>query len=97
MTLLKNLFPDSIHVKTIALDTAEDTELWDYACDNNYLILSKDVDFISMSKIRGYPPKVIWIGLGNCATKTVVDYLRARYADIHAFAESPDQGLFVLL
>lgn len=28
----------------IKLDTATDAEVWDYACDNNYFIVSQDTD-----------------------------------------------------
>ena len=38
--LLADLFPNSTHVKTIGLNTATDIELWDYARDNDYLIVS---------------------------------------------------------
>lgn len=97
VTLLTNLFPDSTHVQDVGLDEAQDAELWDYARDNNYLILSKDIDFRMRSAIRGHPPKVIWIGIGNCSTKTVTDHLIDYYADIQTFARDPNRGLFVLL
>ena len=63
--LLADLFPNSTHVKMIGLNTATDTELWDYARDNDYLIVSKDTDFRNRGVIHGYPPKVIWIKLPN--------------------------------
>ncbi|MDE0013027.1 MAG: DUF5615 family PIN-like protein [Candidatus Poribacteria bacterium] len=42
VTLLADLFPNSTHVKMIGLNTATDTELWDYACNNDYLIAPDD-------------------------------------------------------
>ena len=42
---LADLFPNSIHVQDAGLDTAEDTEVWDYAYTNGYLVVSKDADF----------------------------------------------------
>lgn len=30
--------------------------------------MSKDADFHQMSFVRGAPPKIIWIRLGNCTT-----------------------------
>jgi predicted nuclease of predicted toxin-antitoxin system len=94
---LADLFPNSIHVKTIGLNTATDTELWNYARDNDYLIVSKDTDFSKRSAIQGYPPKVIWLRLGNCPTRTVEDMLRSHYLNLETFAKDPNQGLFVLL
>ncbi len=96
VTLLADLFPNSIHVKTIGLNTATDTELWDYARDNDYLIVSKDTDFRNRSVIHGYPPKVIWIRIGNCSTNVVEYNLRKHFADIKEFVRDVNAGLFIL-
>ena len=93
---LADLFPNSTHVKTIGLDTATDTELWDYARDNDYFIVSKDTDFRNRSVIHGYPPKVIWIRIGNCSTGAVENNLRKHFAEIKEFAGDANVGLFVL-
>ena len=94
--LLADLFPNSTHVKTIGLVTATDTELWDYAHDNDYFIVSKDSDFRNRSVIHGYPPKVIWIRIGNCSTSAVEHSLRNHFANIKEFARDANTGLFVL-
>ncbi len=94
--LLADLFPNSTHVKTIGLGTATDTELWDYARDNDYFIVSKDTDFRNRSVIHGYPPKVIWIRLGNCSTSAVEQNLRRHLVNIKEFARDENTGLFVL-
>ena len=94
--LLADLFPNSTHVKTIRLDTATDAELWDYARENDYFIVSKDTDFRNRSVIYGFPPKVIWIRIGNCSTSAVEENLRKHLADIKEFAKDANVGLFVL-
>jgi len=47
--------------------------------------VSKDDDFLPRSLVRGPPPKVIWVRLGNCTTGEVEALLRARHADVEAF------------
>jgi predicted nuclease of predicted toxin-antitoxin system len=91
------LFPDSTHVQDVGLDTADDTKLWDYARDNDYLIVSKDTDFSDRSAIHGFPPKVIWLRRGNCSTNTVEKILRNHYSDIEIFDRDPNTGLLILL
>lgn len=97
VTRLENLFPNSTHAQNIGLDTAPDSELWNYASENDYLIVSKDTDFGDKSAIHGYPPKVIWLRRGNCSTRTVEKILTDHYSDIQTFARNPDQGLLILL
>lgn len=96
MTRLADLFPNSTHVKTIGLNEAADAELWVYARDNDYLIVSKDTDFRNRSVIHGYPPKVIWLRLGNCSTNTFEQNLRKHYTDIKGFVRDANVGLLVL-
>ena len=94
---LADLFPNSIHVQEAGLDTAADTEIWDYAHTKEYLVVSKDADFGEKSAIHGHAPKVIWLRRGNCPTSTVEDILRNHYSDIQIFARDVNQRLLVLL
>ena len=89
-----DMFPDSTHVQNVGLDTADDTELWNYARDKDFLIVSKDVDFSDRSVIHGYPPKVIWLRRENCSTNTVEEILRNHYSDIKTFASDLNLGIF---
>ena len=40
-----DLYPDSAHVKTLALTNTDDSVIWEYAKVNNFAIVSKDADF----------------------------------------------------
>ena len=93
---LSDLFPGSIHVQTVNLDTADDNVLWAFAREKGFIIVSKDVDFSDRSVIAGYPPKVIWIRRGNCSTKQIEEILRAHFNDIKNLEESPDIGVLAL-
>ena len=97
VTRLTELFPDSVHVQDAGLATADDSELWNYARDNDYLILSKDADFSDKSAIYGYPPKVLWLKRGNCSTSTVETILRDYSSDIEVFVKDQNRGILVLL
>ena len=94
---LADLFPNSTHVQMVGLDTADDTELWNYARDNGYFIVSKDVDFSDRITIHGMPPKVIWLRRGNCSTTTVERILRSHHSNIESFADDLNRGILVLL
>jgi predicted nuclease of predicted toxin-antitoxin system len=49
-----------------------------------------------MSVLRGTPPKVIWLLLGNCTTAQVEAVFRRRFADIDAFEKDPAVGTLAL-
>lgn len=42
--LLADLFPDSVHVRDVGLKAADDPLVWDYAKNNDLMIVSKDSD-----------------------------------------------------
>ena len=86
---LADLYPDSSHVFLVGLDRASDSAVWDYAKANDFSIVTKDTDFSDMSVVRGYPPKVIWLQLGNCTTADIERVPRAGFAQISAFASDP--------
>jgi predicted nuclease of predicted toxin-antitoxin system len=93
---LAYLFPGSSHVQSVGLDCASDNEIWEYARLNGFAIVTKDEDFNNASVVRGSPPKVIWLQLGNCTTAQLETTLRARCADIEAFEKDTSVGTLVL-
>ena len=94
---LSDLFPNSIHVQDAGLDTAEDTEIWNYAHAKGYIVVSKNADFGERSTLQGASPKVIWLKRGNCPTSAVKGILRNHSSDIQTFARNANQRLLVLL
>lgn len=84
---LADLFPDSVHVREVGLKEAGDPLVWTYAKDNGLMVVSKDSDFHQRSFLYGYPPKVVWVRLGNCSTADVELVLRTKFAVIKDFYE----------
>lgn len=78
------------------MGSADDTQLWDFARDNAFTIVSKDEDFSFLSLARGFPPKVVWLMLGNCTTQEVEDALRGQHAAIEALATDPGAGTLII-
>src|SRR5207302_7823098 len=78
------------------LKAADDPVLWKYAQDNSLIICSKDSDMHQRSFLLGYPPKIVWVRLGNCSTSDVAQLLRKHFTAIEAFADD-DYASFLTL
>jgi predicted nuclease of predicted toxin-antitoxin system len=91
---LADLYPNSRHVMEVGLDRSLDKEVWNYARQHEYLIVTKDVDFSELSLILGFPPKVIWIRRGNCSTHDIETILREKFNSINAMNE--DEGIGII-
>ena len=96
VTRLANLFPGSTHVQSVGLDRAADDQVWEHARLNGFAIVTKDEDYNNLSVLRGSPPKVLWLQLGNCTTAQVEAMFRSRFADIEAFDKDTSAGTLVL-
>lgn len=80
-----DIFPDSKQVTQVGLKNKSDLEIWKYAKENNFTVVTFDSDFYDLSLIRGTPPKIIWLRIGNTKTDNIVKVLRENYELIKPF------------
>ena len=78
------------------MKATDDPLVWDYAQDNGFMIVSKDVDMHDLSLVFGDPPKVVWLRLGNCSTSQVENLLRREFDVIKLFYEDEYVSLLAL-
>ena len=93
---LPDLYPESVHVRDVGLQAADDPLVWSYAETHALIICSKDSDLHQRSLVLGFPPKVVWVRLGNCSTAEVENLLRRHFATIESFA-ADDYASFLAL
>jgi len=93
---LSDLFPNSIHVRDVGMKATIDPVVWEYAKNNDLMIVSKDADMHDLSLLFGNPPKVIWLRLGNCSTLQVEKLLRQEFSTIRLFHEDENLSLLAL-
>jgi len=74
LTELGDLFPGSLHVRMLGLTEADDLQIWNYAKSHNLVIVTQDSDYADWNKLRGAPPKIIWLRCGN----TTVDQMHLK-------------------
>jgi predicted nuclease of predicted toxin-antitoxin system len=94
--LLHDLFPGSNHVYHLNLHEVDDPIIWDYARENEFIVASKDVDFSELSMAKGFPPKLLWLKLGNCRTGDIENSIRDNYDAIREMNDDPERGILIL-
>ncbi len=77
---LADEYPGSLHVAEIGLDTATDRDIWEYAGERGYVIVSKDSDFRQLALLFGPPPHVVWLRVGNASTGVIEALLQRSVA-----------------
>lgn len=87
---LIDIFPDCKHVSDCGLMNCNDLDIWQYAKNNGFAIVTFDSDFYDISLINGHPPKIIWIRTGNFTTDQIVELLTQKKDIIEKFLINED-------
>lgn len=88
--LLSDEYPDSTHVALNNLEGASDEQIWEYAKEEGYIIVTQDADFHEYSLLYGGPPLVVWLRCGNQPKQFMLEKLCASRAIIEAAALDPE-------
>ena len=94
--LLHDLFPDSLHIRLLKAGGGPDAAVWQLAREHDCLLVTKDEDFHRLSVLRGAPPKIVWLRIGNCATEDIAQLLRLQAGDIRRFAAHGEETFLEL-
>lgn len=87
-----DLYPNSKQVKEVHLENQNDSQIFDFAKENDFAIVTFDADFFDLSNLKGFPPKIIWIRTGNISTKHLEKVLVQKKETILQFLRSVDFG-----
>jgi predicted nuclease of predicted toxin-antitoxin system len=73
---LQNDYPDSTQVTLIELETASDLDIWKYAQENGFVIVTRDADFYELSlHCKVNAPRVVWLRISNTSKNEVLKLL----------------------
>ena len=93
---LNDIFPNSKHVSDVGLKFANDKDIWDYARNKQFVIVTKDSDFTDYSDLYGAPPFIIWIRCGNVRVSDIENLIRKHTIRIISVFENSEAGLLQL-
>jgi predicted nuclease of predicted toxin-antitoxin system len=75
---------DCRHVLDLNLEDSSDAKIWKCADQNDYIVISKDEDFLYLANIPSVKARLIWIRLGNCRTKKLLSVMENLWPQIEA-------------
>ena len=86
---LDKIFSGSEQVKDLGLQDFSDKQIWNYAKENNFSIVTFDSDFFDLANLFGHPPKIIWLRTGNRKTNEIAELLVSKSEIILDFLSNP--------
>jgi len=93
---LFNDFPDSSHVKFHNLTQTNDKVVREFALQNNFTIVTNDSDFNDLMLLYDFPPKIIWLQIGNTCTENIVKLLIYNKQQIFDFVNDKENGILII-
>ncbi len=87
---IQDVFFGAKHLSDLRLEGSKDIEIWEFAKNNGYCIVTFDFDFIDLSTLKGSPPKIIWLRLGNSTSEKIASRLKSDANLIADFLISED-------
>jgi predicted nuclease of predicted toxin-antitoxin system len=83
--MISEQFPDAKQLRELQLENFTDLQIWEYARDNDYAIVTFDADFFDLSNLFGHPPKIIWLRTGNRKTNALAELICSKSEIIKEF------------
>ena len=83
-------YPDSSHVSSLNMGEASDLEIWRYAKQEGFSIVTLDADFHEYSLLYEGPPLIIWLKCGNQPRATILEKLLNSRGSIEQVASDTD-------
>ncbi|RZM10250.1 MAG: hypothetical protein EOO88_48380 [Pedobacter sp.] len=93
---LKATFPDVIGVRECGLFNADDYQIWEYARQNNYTVVSFDKDIPDIGSVRGFPPRIIWLRTGNLSNQSILSLFLDHFEQFVAFIANEKKGCLMV-
>jgi len=94
---LGDLFPGSNQVRLLGMARHSDSDIWYYAQYHGYVLVTRDEDLVELGILRGAPPKIVWVRIGNSRTSDVERLLRQSFEDIAELVASPERVILELV
>jgi predicted nuclease of predicted toxin-antitoxin system len=92
-----NVFPGTIHVADVDMLRTPDSEIWQYAKENGFTIITKDDDFLALAHRFGPPPKLIMMDMGNGSNAMLAERLRESAERLNEFVTHTRAGIIKLI
>ena len=93
---LEAIFPGSTQARLAGMAAASDAALWQFAKENDFVIVTKDSDFHELGLLRGFPPKVIWLQCGNTSSAYVLNILLRSKDAVQTFVQDTENACLEL-
>ena len=89
---ISQLYSEAQQVRALGLENSTNLQIWEFAKMNGYSIVTFDADYFDIASLKGHPPKIIWLRIGNTGTDNLAKLFIDRFKLIEDFISNPDNN-----
>ena len=75
---------NAVHVMDLLMMESSDSAIWGLALKDGLVIITKDEDFQVRASVSSQFPKIVWVRIGNCSKKVLLDFFEKKWKQIKA-------------
>lgn len=94
---LSKEFKESQQVRFVRLENSSDLDIFEYAKNNEFTIVTFDADFIDLNALKGTPPKIIYLNTGNLTTHSVANLISNNLLTIQQYLTSINDDILEII
>ena len=79
------------HVADIGLRDADDSPIWNYALQNDAIIVTKDEDFPHRLRQSKSAPVIVWLRIGNTSRRALLQWFEALLPQMETLISQGDR------
>ena len=98
--ILKKLpseFSNCQQVRFVGLEDSSDFEIFQFAKNKGFAVVTFDSDFIDLNTLHGTPPKIVYLNTGNLTTKNISKILTENFLKIHHYLNSESDDILEII
>jgi predicted nuclease of predicted toxin-antitoxin system len=81
---------EASHVIDAGLRNGTDADVWRYASENDFVLITKDEDFVTLYS-QSPSARLLWVRLGNCRRFLLLNVFREQWPKIVGRFESGER------
>ncbi|MGH9646578.1 MAG: DUF5615 family PIN-like protein [Bryobacteraceae bacterium] len=88
---LTSIGTEAAHVLDLGLAQTGDAELWSFAVENKFVLISKDHDFLHFLNRTEHEGQLIWVRVGNCRRQALLEVVERVWPETMALLTAGDR------
>ena len=79
------------HVRELGLARGKDRQIWTQAAALRAAVITKDEDYVALSRMRAGEVAVVWVRVGNCTNAALLRWFDPLWPEVRRLLEAGEQ------